>query len=74
MKIGDKFLLEDNFYKGYYDEWILALVDSHENKINLISKKGNPWSKPIKVKNPNSITKEEIELLIEDHKFIKIRR
>jgi len=76
MRIGNRFLLEDSQYKGLYDEYILALVDSTENKIQLINlKEGNPWrSPPIKVKNPFSISQEEFNLLREDFKLIKIRR
>lgn len=76
MIIGDRFLLEDTEYKGYYNEYILALVDSQEKKINLINlSKGNPWTKPITVKDVNDITEEEFNRLTgRDWKFIRIRR
>jgi|GEM_PF-4543288 len=57
-----------------YSVFILALVNSRTNEVNLIDETwGNPWSKPIKVKNPHAITdKEFISLVGEGKEFIRI--
>lgn len=86
ISIGNKFLirvysiepLKTAIQKGYfydYSEFILALVDSSENKINLINRNtGDPWTKPIVVKDYNSITdKEFFSLLGENKEFVRIR-
>lgn len=75
--VGLRFLLEDvdSMYKGYYDEYILCLVKSSTNEINLINlKNGMPFNNPISVKDVHNITHEDFKKLTKEHKFILIRR
>lgn len=72
--IGDKFLLEDSRYKGLYYLYALVSVTPQDNQVNLINwNNGSPWTKPIKVKYPHSITDEEFARLTKGHEFKKIR-
>jgi len=77
---GDRFLVRDehSFYgANYYDEYLLAYVDSNNSLMNLIKLyDGTPWSKPVKVEAPYNITEDEWKQLTDDcvDKFIAIRR
>ena len=83
ISIGQRFLirhdrvplqkaLEKNHFCNY-EEFILALVNSHTNEINLIDVHwGGPWAGPIRVKNPHAITDKEFISLVGKHEFIRI--
>jgi hypothetical protein len=67
-RYGDEFMVEGG-------KFILSKVDSH--KITLINissfDKGNGWSSPIFVSNPQKITKEEMKEIVGEYSYELIK-
>jgi hypothetical protein len=76
LKHGANVSLQKELEKSHfctYAKFVLGLINSDTSEINLIDINwGNPWSKPVKVKNPHAITDKEFLSLIGEAQFIRI--